>query len=213
MTAVMGWTMRFVVVLAMSFLASCASDTLVSAPPAGVDFSGHWKLNEADSDDPMHLVQIANTPAAPAAASRQSGRGGAPQGLPGPVTPPVSALGEGLRFPGKLLEIKQSAGAVTFISDGRDLECRPRDEKDQHHRPRSDSDEAGRDSRERDAPPAQCGWEDRTLIVQGGDPDDEHAPFEEHYSLSPDGRLVEIVSFNRGRSRGFTMSRVWDRVP
>ena len=25
-----------------------------------MDFSGHWKLNVADSDDPMHLAQIAN---------------------------------------------------------------------------------------------------------------------------------------------------------
>jgi hypothetical protein len=54
----------------------------------------------------------------------------------------------------------------------------------------------------------------KTLIVQGGDPDDEHPPFEEHYSLSEDKqRLVEVVGFTGGRSNGFTMSRVWDRQP
>jgi hypothetical protein len=60
--------------------------------------------------------------------------------------------------------------------------------------------------------PPQCGWAEKTLIVQGGDPDDERPPFEEHYSLSDDGqRLVEVVGFTGGRSSGFTMSRVWDR--
>jgi hypothetical protein len=49
--------------------------------------------------------------------------------------------------------------------------------------------------------------------VRGGDPDDDHPPFEEHYSLSEDGqRLVEVVDFTGGRSSGFTMSRVWDRL-
>jgi hypothetical protein len=63
-------------------------------------------------------------------------------------------------------------------------------------------------------PTARCGWAEKTLIVRGGDPDDEHPPFEEHYSLSDDGqRLVEVVEFKGGRSSGFTMSRVWDRAP
>ncbi len=54
---------------------------------------------------------------------------------------------------------------------------------------------------------------EKTLIVRGGDPDEDHPPFEEHYSLSDDGRrLVEVVEFKGGRSSGFTMSRVWDRV-
>jgi len=26
-------------------------------------------------------------------------------------------------------------------------------------------------------------------------------------------RLIEVVGFTTGRSNGFTMSRVWDRVP
>jgi hypothetical protein len=66
----------------------------------------------------------------------------------------------------------------------------------------------------RDAPPPRCGWAEKTLIVQGGDPDDDHPPFDEHYSLSDDKqRLVEVVGFTGGRSRGFTMSRVWDRQP
>ena len=52
-----------------------------------------------------------------------------------------------------------------------------------------------------------------TLIVQSGDADDDRPPFEEHYSISEDGqRLVEEVSFQGGRSNGFTLSRVWDRL-
>ena len=65
----------------------------------------------------------------------------------------------------------------------------------------------------RDTPPPRCGWIEKTLIVQSGDPDDDRPPFEEHYSLSEDGqRLVEVVNFKGGRSSGFTMSRVWDRI-
>ena len=65
-----------------------------------------------------------------------------------------------------------------------------------------------------DGPPPACGWDDKTLVVQSGDPDDDHPPFEERYSVSEDGRrLIEVVGFKGGSSAGFTMSRVWDRVP
>jgi hypothetical protein len=64
----------------------------------------------------------------------------------------------------------------------------------------------------REAPPPTCGWTDKTLIVRN-DRDEDRLPFEERYSISEDGqRLVEEVSFKGGRSNGFTMSRVWDRV-
>jgi hypothetical protein len=50
-------------------------------------------------------------------------------------------------------------------------------------------------------------------VVQAQNPDDERPPFEERYGLSEDGqRLIEVVSFKGGASRGFTVSRVWDRV-
>jgi hypothetical protein len=62
-------------------------------------------------------------------------------------------------------------------------------------------------------PPPRCGWSEKTLVVQEIDPDEDHPPFEEHYSLSDDGqRLVEVIDFRGGRSSGFSMSRVWDRV-
>src|SRR5216684_4913314 len=131
--------MRLVVVVAVMCLAACASEKLAQAPPAGVDFSGRWKLNEADSDDPQRLIQAQiNGPAAGQSSSggsggggsgggrggRQGGRGGAGGMIPGgggpggPVMPPVSALSDGLRWPGKQLEIKQVAGVVAFTSDG-----------------------------------------------------------------------------------------------
>jgi hypothetical protein len=133
--------------------------------------------------------------------------------------PSVGSLGDGLRWPGKELEVKQVAGVVAFTSEGVNRLCQPMDaEKKPHHH----SSSAGRDerpavrdasSRGRDAP-ARCGWQEKTLIVQGGDPDDDRPPFEERYSISEDGqRLVEVVGFKGGRSNGFTMSRVWDRKP
>jgi hypothetical protein len=221
--------MRFVIVLAVVTLAGCASEKLAQAPPAGVDFSGSWNLNAADSDDPQRLIQAQfNTPAAgqstaPTGGGGRSGRGGGrggagyPGGSSAPAMPAVAALSEGLRWPGKQVEIKQVAGVVAFTSDGINRVCQPTD-RGQTHRHHSSSDDgtpAGRDAppRARDAPTPRCGWEEKTLIVRGGDPDDDHPPFEEHYSLSDDGqRLVEVVDFKGGRSNGFTMSRVWDRA-
>jgi hypothetical protein len=226
--------MRLVVVLAAVFLSACASDKLEQAPPAGVDFSGLWKLNEADSDDPQRLIQAQfNAPAAGQntttsggsggrggrqGGGRGGGAGGMNLGAPGgPVMPSVGVLDEGLRWPGKQLEVKQVAGVVAFTSGGINRVCQPTDGGKAHkHHPAAGRDDSspGRDTpaRGRDAPPPHCGWAEKTLIVQGGDPDDDHPPFEEHYSLSDDGqRLVEVVGFKGGRSNGFTMSRVWDR--
>ena len=128
-------------------------------------------------------------------------------------------MSDGLRWPGKQLDIKQVAGVVAFTSDGRSVVCQPM-EGGPHRRHHEDG--AGRDSessprdapsRSRDAPPPRCGWAQKMLIVQNRDSDDDHPPFEQHFGLSDDGRrLVEIVDFKGGRSSGFSMSRVWDRV-
>lgn len=224
--------MRLVVVIAVLCLSACASEKLEQAPPAGVDFSGHWKLNEADSDDPQRLLQAQfNAPATGQSSSpsggsggrgRRGGQGGAGGmglgGPAGPAMPSVGAMSEGLRWPGKQLEIKQVAGVVAFTSDGINRVCQPTDGGKNHRHHGSDADRggapAGRDMpRARDASAAHCGWMEKTLIVQGGDSDDDRPPFDESYRLSEDRqRLVEVVGFKGGRSSGFTMSRVWDRV-
>ena len=103
-----------------------------------------------------------------------------PGGPGGPVMPPVSALSEGLRWPGKQLEIKQVAGVVAFTSDGINRVCQPMEggKPHRHHADSADRDGAspGRGTRAqgRDQSPARCGWAEKTLIVQGGDPDDDH---------------------------------------
>jgi hypothetical protein len=195
-----------------------------------MDFSGVWQLDEADSDDAQRLLAAQfNTPAPGQSTSPSGGsgggRGGRGQGGPGgtlnpgiaagPATPSVSALNEGLRWPGKQLEIKQVAAVVAFTSDGVNRICQPSGGR--AHRHHGDQDDGGSSGREppsrRDPPPPRCNWEEKTLIVRGGDPDDDRPPFDEHYSLSDNGqRLVEVVTFKGGRSSGFTMSRVWDRI-
>jgi hypothetical protein len=219
--------MRLVVVLSVMCLAACASEKLAQAPPAGVDLSGVWQLNEADSDDAQRLIAAqfnapaanqSNSPDAGGGGGRggrgRNGAGGMPLGGPtGPVMPPVSELNEALRWPGKQLEIKQVAAVVAFTSDSVNRICQPSSGTHRHHGGQ-DGDSSGRDApSRRDAPPPHCGWEEKTLIVRGGDPDDDHPPFEEQYSLSDDKqRLVEVVGFKGGRSSGFAMSRVWDRA-
>jgi len=204
--------MRNALILTAIVVAGCATEKLDSTPPAGVDLSGLWKLNEADSDDPQRLMQsqlASATASAGAGGTNSSGRGsrnGAPaRGPIGPVMPSVAALDEGLRWPGKSVAIDQSGGVVTFTSDGKNRMCRPGASS-----PRAPDPAHGRGS----APPPICGWDDKTLVVQSGDPEDDHPPFELRLSLSDGGqRLIEVVSFKGGRSSGFTASRVWDRLP
>jgi hypothetical protein len=225
--------MRILMAMALVCVASCATEKLAQTPPAGVDLTGHWKLNDADSDDPQRLVLAQNAAASQSSApggsggsgggrgGRGGGRGGAGAmgmgGPGGPAMPSASIMAEGLRWPGKQLEIKQVAGVVAFTSDGGSVICQPMDGG--HHGHHGDADRDGdssrRDapSRSRDAPPPRCGWMEKILIVENRESEDEHPPFEEHFGLSDDGRrLVEIVDFKGGRSSGFTMSRVWDRV-
>ena len=186
------------------------------APPAGVDFTGRWKLNIADSDDPGRLLQAQfDRPGSGAEEGRQrGGRGGMPGGggIMGPMMPSVGSLSDALRWPGKELEVKQVAGVIAFTSEGINRLCQPMDSDKPHPHGRS----GRRDERppERDGGSARCGWEQKTLIVQGGEPDEDHPPYEERYSLSEDGhRLIGVVGFTGGRSNGFTVSRVWDKIP
>jgi len=211
--------MRAAAVMALLMLSACVADKLAVNPPAGVDLSGRWKLDEADSDDPQHLAQAANgTAASPTnvpqtARGRGRGGGAAPAGFQGPSPPSVSSMAAALRWPGKTLDIKQVAGVVAFTSDGRNRVCEPGAERRRRHH----DDSRDRDSMpsERDPPPQACGWSERTLVVEaGGDSDEDRARYEEHYNLSDDGkRLIGVVVFTGGRSSGYTLSRVWDRVP
>jgi hypothetical protein len=214
--------MRAAIAVAVVLLSSCASDRLSVNPPQGVDFSGKWQLNEADSDDPLHLLQAQNAAAGShetndgnggSRSGRRGGtRGGGPGGgYAGPPAPPLGAMSAPLRWPGKQLEIKQVAGVVAFTSDGRNRVCQPNSER----KPRAKPDPHDRNSMPagRDAPPPLCGWLESTLIVKGGDPDDDRPGYEEHYELSEDHqRLVETVVFQGGRSSGYTLSRVWDHA-
>ena len=226
--------MRVSVVMALLLLAACASDRLASAPPPGVDLSGRWRLNVADSDDPLHLIQTQNQDASKAASGSQGqggqggrggrggrgGGGGYPGGtFPAPATPAFSALSEVLGWPGKEVDIQQTGGIVTVASAGVSQVYTPSSgdgDKQPHHTPAVRDAVGGRDrdmpARDR-GPPPTCGCDDKTLVVQSADFDDDQPPFEKRYSLSEDRqRLIEVVSFKGGRSGGFTTSRVWDRV-
>ena len=129
--------MRWGLMVGVCAIAGCAGNQLASTPPAGVDLSGHWNLNLADSDDAQRLMQsqiAAATSGVDAGGStgggggRQRGRGGgmpAAAGPGGPVMPSVSVLDESLRWPGKDLAIEQTSDRITFISDGGVRFCRP----------------------------------------------------------------------------------------
>jgi hypothetical protein len=215
--------MRVALLGAVLLLSACATDRLKVNPPAGIDFSGKWKLNQAESDDPMQLFKAQNAAdkpqqdpsggeAPPPRSHRSGGRMGpnGAQGSLGPQPPPLAAMSGPLRWPGRELEVKQVAGVVAFTSDEQNRVCQPDSDRKVAKKA---------DPRDRSAPVAHetqtfCGWLDSTLVVHGAQPDDGRAAaYEEHYDLSDDRqRLVETIVFKSGRSNGYTLSRVWDRV-
>jgi hypothetical protein len=120
--------------------------------------------------------------------------------------PPVSVLDEGLRWPGKDVSIRQSGTAVTFSSGASVRDCQVTPAKAPAHPATT----RGRG----DAPPPRCGWDQGTLVVQSGEPEEDRPPYEQRFSVTSDGQqLVEVITFKGGRSEGFTASRVWNRVP
>ncbi len=194
------------------FLAACTSAPLAPKPPSGVDLSGQWVLDEADSDDAQRLLQSQLTAATANASGsgqtnsgRRQGPGAGGPGAVGPVMPPVMVLDEGLRWPGKDVSIRQTGGLVIFSSGGNVRECVLNPGKATAHPVAT----RGRG----DAPPPRCGWDQGTLVVESGEPEEDRPPYDQRFSVSSDGQqLVEVVLFKGGRSDGFTASRVWRRV-
>jgi hypothetical protein len=225
-----GWLKFTVICGAVGLLSACASEKLASMPPAGVDFSGTWQLNQADSDDPQRLLQNQTDPSraktSGSSTSGPSGGGGPPGGGRGgrrggragggtsdggtqaaPSSATLRVLGSSLHWPGKDLQIKQVAGTVELTSDNISRTFRPTGAK--RHMPASTNDEG---ARRRSGATPLCGWSANTLVVVG-DSEDDRLPVEQHYGISEDGqRLVEIIGI-KGHMDKFTMSRVWDRTP
>ena len=103
--------------------------------------------------------------------------------------PPVMVLDEGLRWPGKDVSIKQSGGLVTFSSVGSVRDCQLKPAKAPAHSGRQP---AGAAMRRR----PRCGWDQGTLVVVSGEPEEDHPPYEQRFSVSADGQqLVEVVVF------------------
>src|ERR1700677_3472008 len=204
--------MRIAMLAGACVLAACASSGLNSAPPSGVDLSGHWTLDEADSDDAQRLQQSQLKAATQNASGsgQTSGRCGAlgPTAAMGPVMPPLLVLDEGLRWPGKDVSIKQSGAVVTFSSGGSVRDCQLKPTKAPPPSPGAATPGPAA------APPPRCGWDQGTLVVQSGEPEEDHPPYEQRFSLSAGGQqLVEVILFRGGRSDGFSASRVWNRAP
>ena len=221
--------MRITLLLTLGLLSACAGRELAVAPPPGsVDFSGRWILNEADSDDPMHLIQSQFKAAVAGSrdtsgdsgsrgGQRRRGGSGARQGGPGEgepegaghaPLPSVKSMSAALRWPGKILNIKQINGVVTLASDEVNRVCQPTTLNMRLH---EQSVGEHRRSADTELTPS-CGWSGKSLVVEARGSGDQ-PPLVERYQISADGaRLVELVRFG-ARAGGFSMSRVWDRAP
>jgi hypothetical protein len=207
--------MRASLILLIALAAGCATENdLALSPPSGVDLSGHWRLNVADSDDPLSLTQAlassngSATPGQGPGGGSRSGRGsrsgGAPLLAAQPVSIPTTVVADLLRWPGTLLDIRQSGGEATFSSDGDSRLYQPTAGSSKV------SDHSSKKGRRSAAPPV-CGWTGSSLLVRI-EPEDDQPGFDARYRVSDDGaRLVQVITLQGGRLTGFTMSRVWDR--
>ena len=112
-----------------------------------------------------------------------------------------------MHWPGKDLQIKQVAGTVELTSENITRIYRPAGAR--RHKPTPAD---GEGALRRGGLPPLCGWSANTLVVLGGDSEDDRLPLEQHYGISENGqRLVEVVG-TKGHMDGFTVSRVWDRT-
>ena len=202
--------MRASLILMIALLASCATDSeLAMAPRAGVDLSGHWRLNVADSDDPLRLTQALaagfglQSPDQSSGGRQRTGRGGQTSAQLPPLQPisiPATIVADMLRWPGARIETRQVGGVVTFISDG----------DSRAYTPGTGAGHAPKGNHRNSAPPP-CGWEGASLVVRFAR-EDNQPEYDAHYRLSDDGtRLLQIITMQGGRLTGFTISRVWDR--
>ena len=80
--------MRWGVLVFVCAMAGCASNQLASAPPPGVDLSGHWTLNLADSDDALR-PRVLMAVGAVRAAGVEAGSEGTAAWDPAPGVPPA----------------------------------------------------------------------------------------------------------------------------
>jgi hypothetical protein len=207
--------MRAALLLLIALSAGCATDReLAAAPPPGVDLSGHWRLNVADSDDPLRLTQAFSSgngmgPQDPGQSGGQRGgrssRSGARQ-MPfvQPISIPATTMADLLRWPGAEVEVHQDGGAVTFNTDG----------DSRVYRPGAGSGNAASHAKKKDhrsTAPSPCGWLGPSLVVQV-QAEDNQPGFDAQYRVSDDGkRLIQVITLQGGRLTGFAMSRVWDR--
>ena len=201
--------MRITLTLMFALIAGCAVQPVLDpVPPAGVDLSGHWRLNVADSDDPLRIPRslAANTPGSGQQRGRSSRNGG--QGMQGAALPavaiPTALVADVLRWPGAEVEIHQEGGSASFTSDGDSRLYQPAT---------AARSAAARNSRRgrRSAEPATCGWSGHSLVVHL-DAEEDQPGYEARYRLSDDGsRLLQVITLQGGRLTGFTLSRVWER--
>ncbi|NNM61047.1 MAG: hypothetical protein HKM03_02670 [Steroidobacteraceae bacterium] len=163
--------MRAGLILAVLLLSGCAHERLAQSPPPGVNLSGHWRLDAAESDDPQGVVQ-----AFAAAHGRSALRAS------------VGDIVEAMHWPGKDLVIKQAGGVVAFSSDG----------KSRVYQPWSSSHATARQGR--DARPL-CGWQGASLRVSMLPDDDGPMIEIRYRVSSDRRRLLQKITQGTGRGR------------
>ncbi|MDE2304693.1 MAG: hypothetical protein KGL34_03980 [Gammaproteobacteria bacterium] len=205
--------MRSAWLIALLLLGGCADDRLAVAPPAGVDLSGHWRLDQSESDSPRQVfamlagfAKAGDSHTSPDRSGDRGDRGESEGGRPEEREPQglgaadgLGALTDAMRWPGKNLVIRQVGGVVAFTSAGESRVYQP-----------SAAPVRGPAARERGAQ-TPCGWSGDALLIAMR-PDDDGAIVEMRYRISEDRRrLVERIA--RAGAGGVALTRVWDRVP
>lgn len=208
-------------VLALSVLGGLLGGAAAGAQ-ARPDFSGSWRLNEKESDNPRAKM---------AENRRRGGRGGFPggggmggpgggmhgggmrgpggrgPGGRGPGDDSDVGMGEpGTRAPGRFERLEEHYRTLQIRHDEPALAVEYGDERGETFY--TDGRRIKRDTGERELVEVRARWKDRRVVVERAT---RRGKLNETFALSPDGTRLVLVSRTQGPMGSMTLRRVYER--
>jgi hypothetical protein len=198
-----------VAVLLLPWLQGCASSHSAEDAPPGIDFSGHWQLISAPSEDAQAKLddaieqmrrnrqrQLRNR-----GSEREGPFGDLPMIAPFPAPALVRKQLEQVALPPPSMEIKQTADAVLFtFADAR---------SSRRLRPGAVN---AISFLEYDTANVTCGWSGRRFVIFTRAPD--LVTIEERYELADSGRhLKATINLAGPLVKPIELHAVYERVP
>jgi hypothetical protein len=185
-------------VLLTAVLTACGG-RLAEAPARAVDFSGHWVINDALSDNPDKLVEQQGDRMRAHDRRRRDQRALDDYDdhmLFDPIGP-TRRMSAAFLLNARKLDLRQSSGALT-VSNG--------DSSTEYVFGQKSVVSLLNGAADR-----EVGWKDNRLVVQTRSPDGPGV--QQTYQLSPNRQQLLITTDLKGLAEGLTVKRIYDRLP